>query len=100
MIWVYTNELYPTNLKTQAIGICSLLARTIAVAAPFIGSLALIWQPLPLVLLGIMANVAGSLAWFLPETRGKESMSQANRFFAGPTLPKLTTADSICVHKH
>jgi OCT family organic cation transporter-like MFS transporter 4/5 len=100
MIWIYTNELYPTNLKTQAISICSLFARTIAILAPFVGNLSKIWQPLPLVLLGVLANITGSLAWRLPETKGKESMAQANRFFAGTTLPKLTSADSICVHKH
>ena len=47
MVWLYTSELYPTNLRTQAIGTCSMIARV------FIESLAKIWQPLPLFVLEI-----------------------------------------------
>ena len=104
MVWLYTNELYPTNLRTQAIGTCSMLARAVGLSAPFIGTLAKYWQPLPLLLLGIPTCIAGIMAGFLPETRGKhlpQTMSQADRLFTGSsTLPKLISSESICMNMH
>ena len=81
-----------------------MLARAVGLSAPFIGTLAKYWQPLPLLVLGVPTCIAGLLAGFLPETRGKhlpQTISQADRLFSGAyTLPQLTSSDSICMHKH
>jgi hypothetical protein len=110
MVWLYTNELYPTNLRTQAIGTCSMIARLFGLSAPFIGVLAKVWQPLPLLALGIPVCLAGILASFLPETKGRtlpQTLTQADRLFAGQPepsahdhIPRLMTSDSICMHRH
>lgn len=81
MVWLYTNELFPTNLRAQAIGTCSMISRIFGLCASFIGTLAKYWQPLPLLVLGLPTIVAGILAAFLPETANKilpQTMSQAN----------------------
>ena len=110
MVWLYTSELYPTNLRTQAIGTCSMIARVFGLAAPFIGSLAKIWQPLPLFALGVPICIAGILAGFLPETKGTtlpQTLTQADLLFAGEKaphdfghIPRLLTNYSICSHTH
>jgi OCT family organic cation transporter-like MFS transporter 4/5 len=104
MVWLYTNELYPTNLRTQAIGTFSMIARAVGLGAPFIGTLAKYWQPLPLLLLGIPTCLAGILAGLLPETKGQhlpQTISQADRLFAGSSnLQQLTTSESLCMHTH
>ena len=56
------------------------MARVGGVMAILIGLLSSFWQPAPMLLMGIMALIAGSLAIFLPETVGNklpESMEDA-----------------------
>ena len=80
MVWLYTNELFPTNLRAQAIGTCSMISRIFGLCAAFIGTLAQYWPPLPMLVLGLPTIVSGILAAFLPETANKilpQTMSQA-----------------------
>ena len=73
MVWLYTVELYPTNLRTQAIGTCSTVARLFGLACPFISNLAAYWKPLPMVMLGVPTFIVGVVVFLLlPETAGKD----------------------------
>ena len=67
-----TVELYPTNLRSQAVGFCSMSARIFGLVVPFVANLAMFWKPLPMLVLGLPSLVAGASAYFLPETKGKE----------------------------
>ncbi|XP_030828463.1 organic cation transporter protein [Strongylocentrotus purpuratus] len=70
IVYLYTAELYPTNIRTIAVGTCSMFSRVATMLAPFILTLDKLWAPLPLVIFGSLAVIAGFLAFFLPETRG------------------------------
>ena len=59
MVFLVTSELYPTNLRTQAVGACSTISRVGCLLAPFIAPLAKVWQPLPLLVLGGPAILSG-----------------------------------------
>lgn len=73
LVWLVTAELYPTNLRSQALGTCSTLARVFGIVCPFVANLAIIWKPLPMVVLGVPSLIAAFLiTTFLPETTGKE----------------------------
>ena len=48
LVWLITIELYPTNLRTQAIGTCSSIARVFGLGCPFVANLAVYWKPLPM----------------------------------------------------
>ena len=72
ILWLYTAELFPTNLRAQATGLCSMVARIFGMAAPFIAQLNKIWAPLPMLVLGVPALLCGWLAVKLPETAGKD----------------------------
>jgi hypothetical protein len=78
-------------------------SRAFGLCAPFVGSLAKYWQPLPLLVLGLPAIISGCMAILLPETADKQlpqTMSQANRLFSGShDAPKLTSCDSVCLHR-
>ena len=69
LVYLITGEIYPTNLRSQAIGICSMAARAFAISAPFISKLASTWRPLPLLVLGIPSICIALLVYFLPETK-------------------------------
>lgn len=69
MVWFVTMELYPTNMRSQALGTCSMMARVFGLISPFVGSLSVYWRPLPMLLLGCPQLIASFMTYFhLPET--------------------------------
>ena len=74
----YTGELYPTNLRSQAVGFQSMVARIFCLCAPQLGVLAKIWQPLPMVIVGIPITISGFLLLSLPNTHRKELPGSIN----------------------
>ena len=69
LVWLITAELYPTNLRSQAVGTCSTVARLFGLVAPFVAQLSQIWKPLPMLILGVPSIFAAFLAYFIPETK-------------------------------
>lgn len=72
IVYLVTAELYPTNLRSQAVGLCSMWSRVAGLTAPYVTALAVHWTPLPMLVLGVPAIVAAFLALFLTETSGKD----------------------------
>jgi len=70
IVYVYTAELYPTIYRNTAIGTCSLVARIGGILALLCQLLADYWLGAPVMVLGIVALIAGALAVFFPETVG------------------------------
>ncbi|KAK3792834.1 hypothetical protein RRG08_028224 [Elysia crispata] len=72
IMFSYTPELFPTNLRTQAMGVSSFMGRIGGMLAPFASYLAeqAIWAPG--VVIGICACLVCALSHFLPETTGHE----------------------------
>ena len=52
LVYLMTSELYPTNLRSQAVGFASTISRVFCLCAPFLGHIAKIWEPAPMVLIG------------------------------------------------
>ena len=71
LLFVYTSEIYPTNLRSQAIGLFSTCIRFFGFGIGFLTKLARFWQPLPMLVIGIPALFVGLLILKLPETKGK-----------------------------
>ena len=63
-----TSELYPTNLRSQAVGTASSISRIFCICAPFLGPLAKIYPWLPMVIIGTPVLVTALLVLKLPET--------------------------------
>ena len=69
LVWLISAELYPTNLRGQAVGTCSTIARAFGLVAPFVAQLAFIWKPLPMLIMGLPSIFAAVLVYFIPETK-------------------------------
>lgn len=72
IVYVYSAEIFPTEYRSVGIGACSMCARIGGIIAPFISSLADLYQPLPLLVFGVLSIISGLLIIFLPETVGCE----------------------------
>jgi len=72
VVFVYTAEMFPTEIRSSAVGASSLCGRVGGILAPQIASLSTVWLPLPLLIMGTGALIGGVLVFmFLPETLGK-----------------------------
>ena len=71
LVYLITSELYPTNLRAQAVGSASTISRIFCICAPFLGPLAQYWEPLPMMIVGIPILIAGFAVLRLPETYNK-----------------------------
>lgn len=72
IVYVYTAELFPTVIRNTAVGSCSTVARVGGILAILITLTSTLWVSAPMVIMGIVACVAGVLALFFPETVGSE----------------------------
>ncbi|XP_074804337.1 solute carrier family 22 member 16 isoform X1 [Natator depressus] len=71
LIYLYTAELYPTVVRSLAVGSGSMMCRVGSIVAPFCVYLTSVWIFMPQLLVGIMAFLSGMLTLMLPETLGK-----------------------------
>lgn len=68
-VFLFTTELYPTVLRQNGLGYCSLMARIGVSVSPMIMLLEEFWVHLPNTVFCALAFVGGALAALLPETR-------------------------------
>lgn len=71
LIYLYTCELYPTIIRSLAVGTGSMMCRVGSVVAPFCVYLADVWVYLPQLIVGVLAFIIGVLTLMLPETLGQ-----------------------------
>jgi len=81
IVFVYTAELFPTEIRSTAVGGSSFCGRIGGIIAPQIALLDTVWTPFPLLIMGTGSLIGGILVFaFLPETLGKKlpsSMQEA-----------------------
>ena len=65
-------KMYPTKIRGSALGTFSTIGRVGGCFGLAIDGLMKIWYPLPIVIIGSIAIIAGILAFFLPETTGEK----------------------------
>ncbi|CAF0776174.1 unnamed protein product [Adineta steineri] len=69
IIYIYSNELFPTGVRNTGMGICSMVARIGAIVGTTSNDmLTRLWINFPTVLFGILCFVAAFLILMLPET--------------------------------
>ena len=74
IVFPYTAELFPTQVRNRAVGLCSTCARVGSVAAPPVVLLAEGGAALPMLVFASAAILAGAWAATLPETRGRPAL--------------------------
>ncbi|XP_063622411.1 organic cation transporter-like protein [Cydia splendana] len=80
-VYVYTNELFPTQYRGSLFSFASMIGRIGAISAPLTPALGtMVWKHLPFVLFGSFATLSGLLVLLAPETKGTtlpDTMQQA-----------------------
>ncbi|GJQ83491.1 hypothetical protein Trydic_g19283 [Trypoxylus dichotomus] len=68
VLYMYTTEMFPTNLRHSLLATCSMFGRFGSMVAPQIPLLVRVWDSLPLFLFSVMACSSGLLCLLFPET--------------------------------
>ena len=83
-IYTFTAELYPTQIRGNAVGIGSMASRIGGMCVPIILSLAAYKSWLPSVIISSLGIFAGLFSLYLPETKGVKmlkSFEEAQKFY-------------------
>ncbi|KAL9702553.1 hypothetical protein quinque_006071 [Culex quinquefasciatus] len=67
-LYIYTVEIFPTNLRQSLLSLCSMFGRIGSMIAPQTPLLAKLWSPLPMVVFGTMGIASGLAILQFPET--------------------------------
>jgi len=78
-IFVYASELFPTAVRSQAMGLCSASGRLGGITAPFVVQLSSVGRSLPFVIFGLSCAAAALCFVRLPETAGAKGDQAAGR---------------------
>ncbi|XP_067098548.1 solute carrier family 22 member 16 [Osmerus mordax] len=100
LIYLYTCELYPTVIRSLAVGSGSMMCRVGSVVAPFCVYLADIWLFLPQLIVGVLAFIIGVMTFLLPETLGEPlttTLKEAEALGRKPSkrIPDLGMEDGV-----
>ncbi|XP_054893855.1 solute carrier family 22 member 13-like [Poeciliopsis prolifica] len=71
-VYVYTAELYPTDIRHSGMGVNSMCARVAGILSPLVRFLQAYHYSIPMVVYGIIPMAAGCLSLLLPETLNVE----------------------------
>lgn len=73
LLYLYTSEMFPTEVRSVTLGSCSMFARFGSILAPFAHEISKLIHPaVPNVLYGLLALTSSLLALLLPETKGRK----------------------------
>jgi len=89
IIYNYTAELYPTSVRSTAVGLGSTTARIGSIITPYTLQLQDTIPWLTSVIFGSLALIASAFSLYFPETSGKQlpnTLEETEAFFRGETL--------------
>lgn len=69
-VYIYAGEIFPTIVRNQGVGSCSLFGRIGAMIAPFIANLVISVSWIPPMIFGLVMILATVICYWLPETKG------------------------------
>lgn len=75
IVYLHCSEMFPTVVRSAALGFSSMMARVGAMVAPFVIDLRSQARWLPPVVFAIIPLIAGFISFLLPETKGFELMT-------------------------
>ncbi|XP_044150187.1 solute carrier family 22 member 13-like isoform X1 [Bufo gargarizans] len=94
--YIYAAEVFPTVIRQNGVGLCSMTARVAGIISPLISLLDKYHPAIPMGIYGSGPIIGGLLCFLLPETRNRELQDHAhdsndipsNLFFRSHNLPK------------
>ena len=98
LVYFYTAEVYPTNMRSVGLGTSSTFARVGAIIAPFVAEFKGLGESGPLIICGTVSLIAGIFALDLPETHKKdlpETIDDVYKLKKGFKESSLTQEDEL-----
>ncbi|KAM3929224.1 solute carrier family 22 member 13-like [Leptodactylus fuscus] len=89
--YIYAAELFPTVIRQNGVGLCSMTARVAGIISPLISLLDRYHPAIPMAIFGSGPVIGGLLCYLLPETRNKDLQDhthEANGITRSHSLPK------------
>ena len=83
LAFLWPAEMMPTTIRTSVLGLFSFVSRVTSMLVPFIETLDVYWESLPLLILAVISVGTIIPVLFLPETRNEklpESLKEGNEF--------------------
>ncbi|KAG1713909.1 Solute carrier family 22 member 13 [Nymphon striatum] len=71
LIYIYTVELFPTQIRSSALGFGSMLSQIGGMVALFVNNSIYVWRPLPPIIFSVTGFLAAAMILLLPETINK-----------------------------
>ncbi|XP_077127967.1 solute carrier family 22 member 13-like [Ranitomeya variabilis] len=76
--YIYAAELFPTIIRQNGVGLCSMTARVAGIIAPLISLLDKYHRAIPMAIYGSGPIIGGLLCFILPETRNRDLQDHAH----------------------
>ncbi|RWS26530.1 organic cation transporter protein-like protein, partial [Leptotrombidium deliense] len=76
LIYIYSVEIYPTVVRSAGIGMCIMVSRFGAIAAPYISDMKFFGESGPIIMCGLFSFISGILVIDLPETHKRNLPEQ------------------------
>ncbi|XP_075684793.1 solute carrier family 22 member 13-like [Rhinoderma darwinii] len=89
--YIYAAELFPTIIRQNGVGLCSMTARVAGIIAPLISLLDKYHPAIPMAIYGSGPIIGGLLGLLLPETKGRDLQDhtyETNDIPRSDSLPK------------
>ncbi|XP_075172848.1 solute carrier family 22 member 13-like [Anomaloglossus baeobatrachus] len=99
--YIYAAELFPTIIRQNGVGLCSMSARIGGIIAPLIILLDKFHPAIPMAIYGSGPIIGGLFCFLLPETQGRELQDhtfETNNIPRSDSLPKDNLSNSHTLH--
>ncbi|XP_073486120.1 solute carrier family 22 member 13 [Aquarana catesbeiana] len=87
--YIYAAELFPTVIRQNGVGICSMTARIAGIISPLISLLDKYHSAIPMAIYGSGPIIGGLLCFFLPETRNRDLQDHTHEASGVPSSQDL-----------
>ncbi|XP_072268662.1 solute carrier family 22 member 13-like [Pyxicephalus adspersus] len=93
--YIYAAELFPTVIRQNGVGICSMAARIAGIIAPLISLLDKYHSAIPMAIYGSGPIIGGLLCFLLPETRNRDLQDHTQEANGVPRLHDMPEEEII-----
>ncbi|XP_072268669.1 solute carrier family 22 member 13-like [Pyxicephalus adspersus] len=83
--YIYAAEIFPTVIRQNGVGLCSMTSRVAGIIAPLINLLDQYHPAIPMAVYGSGPIIGGILCFFLPETRNRDLQDHTHEVNGAPS---------------
>ena len=99
VIYIHSNEIFPTTIRNSAMGLVSFSTRIGGIAAPFLAKLGNVLPNIHFLIFGLMTVISGLLNAYLPETKDEPLPESISTLILMQSSKSKTKFDAIAKKK-